>query len=340
MFSVIVPTYNRPDALQLVLQGYQLARGVSFELIVADDGSTEETAKLVAAMAKRVDFPLHHVWHEDRGFRAAAIRNLAVRRATGDVLVFADGDCIPHPDFLAAHARVCRRGWASSGYRFFLSPAESDRLLRSRECSPRWLEAAARRARWPQRLLWMKNRWYTGTGLKIRPKFLTANVAVHRLDFEEVNGFDERFQGWGYEDEDLARRLRRIGIRLHDVCLHSLVYHLFHYVHESHRPSVRGSANRAYFLRNSYLTAPLRGLRERAASDLRFRFLGDVPESLQAVEFEADPEVIVQFTEGHDLSTSAVATVVVSVSPKDVRNIDELYGLLTTQLGENFKLPG
>ena len=108
--AVIVTTYNRPDALQAVLDGYQAQSADDFELVVADDGSTADTRGVVDAFAKIARFPVQHVWHEDRGFRAAAIRNRALAATLADYIVFTDGDCVPPPYFVAQHAcRKCRR---------------------------------------------------------------------------------------------------------------------------------------------------------------------------------------------------------------------------------------
>ena len=96
--AVIVTTYNRPDALAATLDGYLAQDRRDFELLIADDGSSDETRALVADYSKRASFPLRHVWQEDRGFRAGAARNRALaqtRRA--DYVIFSDGDCVPPP---------------------------------------------------------------------------------------------------------------------------------------------------------------------------------------------------------------------------------------------------
>ncbi|HVR74030.1 MAG TPA: glycosyltransferase [Planctomycetota bacterium] len=278
--SVIVSTYNRPGALRLVLEGYARSSSGAFEVIVADDGSTDETGDVVAEAARRSGFPIRHVRQEHRGFRLAAARNLAVRAASGDVFLFTDGDCIPFPDSLDEPSARCRPGQAVTGDRCLLSREETERLL-PREARVEDLFAAARRRdRGRLRALRWKNRFYGWTGLKARPKLLTANAAVHRADFERVNGFDERFVGWGYEDEDLARRLRRAGVRILDASLESLVLHLFHPIHESHRPSARHGENYRYFRQRSFLTRPLLGLSTRKVEDLSIGILGDAPPCL------------------------------------------------------------
>src|SRR5690625_3672381 len=99
--SVIFSTYNSPEWLEKVLWGYQCQSFQDFEVLVADDGSTSETADLIHRLQQHVSFPLHHIWHEDRGFRKCDILNKAVAAAHTDYLVFSDGDCIPRADFLS-----------------------------------------------------------------------------------------------------------------------------------------------------------------------------------------------------------------------------------------------
>src|SRR5689334_9761349 len=78
--AVIVTTYNRPDALDAVLDAYTVQSDLDFELLVADDGSTARTRELTERFAQHAPFAVAHVWQEDEGFRAAAIRNKALAR--------------------------------------------------------------------------------------------------------------------------------------------------------------------------------------------------------------------------------------------------------------------
>ncbi|MEO8442297.1 MAG: glycosyltransferase, partial [Betaproteobacteria bacterium] len=128
--AVVVTTYNRPDALAAALAGYQAQRDTGFELVIADDGSTAATREVVDAFKARADFSVSHVWHEDRGFRAAAIRNRALAVTRADYIIFSDGDCVPAQQFVAQHARFAERGWFVAGNRVLLSAGFTDRVLR------------------------------------------------------------------------------------------------------------------------------------------------------------------------------------------------------------------
>ena len=93
--SVIVTTYNRPDALAIVLESFAGQTDNNFELIIADDGSTNVTAEVIRYFQSRGGLDIKHVWHCDKGFRAARIRNRAIETSSGDYLIFTDGDCVP-----------------------------------------------------------------------------------------------------------------------------------------------------------------------------------------------------------------------------------------------------
>ena len=114
--AVVTTTYNYPGALAAVLDGFIAQTGHDFELIVADDGSTDDTRRLIEDYARRAPFPLRHVWQEDRGFRAAAIRNRALAATRADYVIFTDGDCIPFRDFVAQHRRLAEPGRFLAGH--------------------------------------------------------------------------------------------------------------------------------------------------------------------------------------------------------------------------------
>src|SRR5438128_11617561 len=149
LVSVILATYNREDALDAVLRGLACQSDRHFEVIVADDGSGPATARVVQSWAARKSAPVAHVWHEDRGFRLAEIRNRAILRSSGKTCIFLDGDCIPRPGFIAAHRRLAEAGWFVVGNRILLSRKFSEQVL-GEELRPeswglsKWLAAGLR----------------------------------------------------------------------------------------------------------------------------------------------------------------------------------------------------
>ena len=114
-FSVIVSTYNRPEYLELVLDGYAAQTNRDFEVVVADDGSAPATADTIHRIRKDTGLRITHVWHEDSGFRKSLIVNRAIVAAGGEYLLFTDGDCIPRRDLVEVHRRLARPGFFVAG---------------------------------------------------------------------------------------------------------------------------------------------------------------------------------------------------------------------------------
>jgi len=231
--SVIVTTYNRPDALAAVLEGLLCQSDRDFEVIVTDDGSTSETKITVGRFQERDLLPLRHVWQDDQGFRDAAIRNQAVAPTT-DYIIFIDGDCVPSYDFVRAHKRLAEPGYFGGGDRVLLSPGFTEQV--NAKQIPihlwdwqQWLGAWTRGEvnsllpliGLPNRSFrkWSSDRW---EGIK------TGNLYVWRRDLIRVNGLDEQYQGWGLEDSDLVIRLLHAGVKHKSARLAASVFHLWH----------------------------------------------------------------------------------------------------------------
>ena len=232
--SIIVATYNRPDALRFVLLELDRQSSDAFEVLVADDGSSRETAEMIAGLRDRVGYRLKHVWQEDEGFRLARIRNLAVLEAEGDYLVFLDGDCIPLRDFVAAHRWLAETGWWVRGTRVALRRDFTDRVL-SEELAvadwplPRWVVASLRgNVGGPAPLA----RFRIQAFRKRRPRRWQGargcNIAVWRDDYLRVDGSDESYAGWGREDSDLVIRLINAGVYRKEGRHAVPVLHLWH----------------------------------------------------------------------------------------------------------------
>ena len=232
--AVILTTYNRPDALAAVLEGYAAQDTRDFEVVVADDGSRSETRDLVEDRARGTPFPLRHVWQEDRGFRAGAARNRALAATTADYVIFSDGDCVPPAEFVSRHRALAEPGYFVAGNRILLSERFTAAVLRERMPVHRW-----RHARWG--LAWLSrdvNRLLPllalpdGAFRKRSPLkwegVKTCNLAAWRADLARVNGFDESYSGWGLEDSDLVIRLAHAGVKHKSARFAAPVFHLWH----------------------------------------------------------------------------------------------------------------
>ena len=234
LISIIVTTYNREDALDAVVRSLARQQDVNFEVIVADDGSDETTARLIETWKPRFGRRLDHVWHADLGFRAAEIRNRAILAARGAYCVFLDGDCIPRSDFVASHRRLAEPGWFVTGNRVLLSGGLTSDVLREKLTPEEWSLA-----RWvSERRLGRINRLSAllhlplGPLRRIRQRVWrgarSCNLAIWRSDLDRVDGFDADYNGWGKEDSDIIVRLLHAGVRRKDGTFATGVLHLWH----------------------------------------------------------------------------------------------------------------
>ncbi len=233
--AVIVTTYNRPDALAAVLEGYLAQSAPAFEVLVADDGSTDDTRRTVEAYAARAPFAIQHVWQEDRGFRAAAARNRALAATDADYVIFTDGDCVPRPDFVAQHRRLAQPGRFLAGNRVLLNEGFTHEALAKKLPIHTWTLAQWRAAAARGDI----NRWLpllvlpeVGLVRNLQPRrwrgAKTCNLSAWRADLLRVNGLDEAYSGWGLEDSDLVVRLLHAGVRHKSARYAAPVLHLWH----------------------------------------------------------------------------------------------------------------
>jgi glycosyltransferase involved in cell wall biosynthesis len=273
LISVIVSTYNREDALDAVLRGLARQTDRHFEVVIADDGSGPATAAVIEAWKPRLNRPLAHVRQEDRGFRAAEIRNRAVLACQGDYCVFLDGDCIPRPDFLAAHRRLAEPSWFVTGNRVLLSPTLTAQVLGGPLEPELWGFYAwiGERRRGGINRLPPVLRLPLGPLRRVRARAWrgarSCNIAVWRRDLETVDGFDAAFSGWGREDSDLFVRLLHAGVRRKDGVFATGVLHLWH--QEADRSSLPENERKLVEARRANRVRALKGMSALTAADPR-----------------------------------------------------------------------
>lgn len=263
---VIVTTYNRPDALELVLEGYLAQNAQEFELIVADDGSTDETRRVVERYMRCGPFALQHVWQEDLGFRPAAIRNRALAATDAEYVIFSDGDCVAPRDFVTRHMWLAEAGYFLAGNRVLLSETFTTRALAEHLPLHQWEAWAWLRA-------WLRGdvnrclpllRLPEGTFRKRSPArwegVKTCNLSAWREDLLRVNGLDEAYTGWGLEDSDLVVRLLRAGVKHKSARFAAPLIHLWH--RESDRSSLAENQRRLDEILASDRVSAARGVRQ------------------------------------------------------------------------------
>ncbi|MDE5636587.1 MAG: glycosyltransferase family 2 protein [Alistipes sp.] len=228
--SLIVTTYNRPDALALCLESIFRQRVLPDEIIVGDDGSRNDTAELVERYRRISPVPLIHVWQEDDGFRLAMIRNKCIARARYDYIIQIDGDLILHDRFVEDHRRFAETGYYVRGSRVYIERGLTEKSCKNPDpaaVSTPWFTTPgiSRRLnafRWPALAGYLAGHRNT------KNPALGANMAYWRDDAIRINGFDEAFTGWGGEDDDFAVRMLNSGVRKKHVTFACIIFHLWH----------------------------------------------------------------------------------------------------------------
>lgn len=232
--SVVLTTYEHPAWLEKVLWGYAVQTHRDFELVIADDGSGAGTRAVIERFAAESGLRPVHVWHEDRGFRKCEILNHAVLAASGDYLIFSDGDCIPRADFVSTHLKLREPGrFLSGGYHKL--PMDTSHAIglddiRSGRCfDAAWLRARGMPA--SRRNLKLTAGPRLGALLDaISPARASWNghsASVARHDALAINGFDERLK-YGGEDREFGERLEHAGVAGKRIRHRAIVLHLDH----------------------------------------------------------------------------------------------------------------
>jgi len=224
--TLIVSTYNWEGALNLVLDSALRQRRLPDEVIVADDGSRSATRDVVDSYVSRFSVPLRHVWHEDRGFRLATIRNRALAAASGEYVLCVDGDMILHPEFVRSHLAFARPNSYVQGSRVMLRGDVTARLLAGERIDlgplTRGIGNRLNAVHFP-----LLSRLHRGPGGPTR-RTRGCNLAFWLTDARRVNGFNEAIEGWGGEDVEFAARLLNAGVRRRNLKFGGVAYHLEH----------------------------------------------------------------------------------------------------------------
>ena len=217
--SVIFSTYRQPVWLRKALCGFACQTHRDFEVVIADDGSGDETAEVIRSARRSMGLRIEHVWQPDLGFRKCRVLNKAVVKARGSYLIFTDGDCIPHPEFVARHLELAEpKRFLSGGLlRLPLDLSHNVRpedIASGRCFSVSWLRSHG--MPFTYKLLKLSAGLDFGAVLdRVSPT--TAgwnghNASGRKDDILRANGFDERM-GYGGEDRELGERLENAGIR-------------------------------------------------------------------------------------------------------------------------------
>jgi glycosyltransferase involved in cell wall biosynthesis len=260
--SILLATYNWPQALELVLESLNAQTDKDFEVLIADDGSKPDTAQRITAFTKIANFPIQHLWQEDLGFRKTAILNQAIKHARGGYLVFLDGDCITQPDFVARHRDLAQSGYLVTGSRILLGQRLTNDLIASESTFKNRFFSSLEYSKFllvVKRLaghlnkcapLWIKvpdNRWRVYPGF-VWKRIKGCNMACWKDDAVRIGGFDESLVGWGHEDADFVFRLQQSGLKRKSGAWATEVLHLDHPVGDQSKAAANAAKVREKIL--------------------------------------------------------------------------------------------
>ena len=214
--AVLISTYNSPEFLRLVLEGYRAQSDPGFAIYIADDGSTEKTKALISQYQVDFPVPIPHIWHEDDGFRKARVHNIAIAQIDEPYVILTDGDCVPLPRMIESHRKAAREGCLISGGRVLLSKTWTKSLvtgedqLHNDSSFTEWLSHRIRGN--INRLFPIFIPPHPSQPNQILKGIRGCHLSCWLSDLKTINGFDESFEGWGREDSDLVARMFHAGI--------------------------------------------------------------------------------------------------------------------------------
>jgi glycosyltransferase involved in cell wall biosynthesis len=226
--SVIITTYNRPDALKRVLDGLMFQTRLPDEIIIADDGSGKSTKAMLDSYLSQTRIRIEHVWHEDMGFRAARIRNMAIAKSCGDYLVLLDGDCIPEKHFIQDHLGLAQKGYFFQGKRVIVGQSAQSTFNHITCNSKTRLMGLALKKKISNCHHIFRIPFFPSYTISRLSGVRSCNMGMFIDDIRAVNGFNHAFLGWGREDSEFVVRLFKYGLKRKENPFKAICFHLWH----------------------------------------------------------------------------------------------------------------
>ncbi|NMH86464.1 glycosyltransferase [Flavivirga sp. Y03] len=225
--TLIITTYNWPEALELVLESVKNQAELPTEVIIADDGSTNETRQLIESFQNSFPVPLKHIWHNDKGFRRSAILNLAISKTDSDYIIQLDGDCIIHKNFVRDHLNSIEKGTYLFGSRVNLQEPYLNHLFKKKIITFSYLAKGIKKRNRNIHLPLLGSMLYKRNN-KLSGKLRGCNLSYWKVDFLKVNGYNEDMTGWGREDSEFIIRMLNNGVQGKRLKYKAIVYHIWH----------------------------------------------------------------------------------------------------------------
>jgi len=224
--TLIITTYNWPESLSLVIESIKSQSILPDEIIIADDGSSQETKKLITKYKEESELNIIHSWQTDIGFRVARSRNKAIFKSTGDYIILVDGDVILHSNFVKDHITVAEPGYFIQGSRVLLTEKKTQRSLAKNNIQFSFFSDGIKNRKNSIHSevlsIIFSNKKNHLKGIK------SCNMAFYKKDCCDINGFNNEFEGWGREDSEFIVRLMNNGIRRKSIHFKAIQFHLWH----------------------------------------------------------------------------------------------------------------
>ncbi len=220
------------------------------ELILSDDGSSEDIVSEISEIVKTFNFPVKYVRQENKGFRLAKTRNNGVKNSTCDLIIFLDQDLIHTPNLIETFIKNRKEKRFITGMPIWLSEQKSNLVTENKIISNSFVDLIDETEKKEIKNQFQKDkRYYYLHKLKLtnQPRLRGGVCAINRNDFEKINGYDEKFIGWGAEDDDIGRRLYKTGVEGFNPFYDEYAIHLFHERATIENEGVKEQANYNYY---------------------------------------------------------------------------------------------
>lgn len=224
--ALIISTYRWPEALALVLKSVARQSVLPDEILIADDGSGNDTKKVIEEFAEQINIPVQHLWHEDQGFRKGKILNKAIASTNADYLIEVDGDCIMQKDFVKDHLEFARKGEFLYGSRVNIQEHYLSELFKKQKTSFHLFSKGIKKRTRTLRIPVLS--YFFRSNPKLSKKIRGCNISFWREDIIKVNGYNESIEGWGREDSELIVRVLNNGSVGRRLRYRGIVYHIWH----------------------------------------------------------------------------------------------------------------
>lgn len=224
--ALLISTYNWPEALKLVLKSVLNQTKSVDEIIIADDGSGEETRLVINDFKLISNVPVKHVWQNDQGFRKAKILNKAIASSIADYIIEVDGDCVLNKNFVKDHLRMSERKVFLYGSRVNILEKFVSSVLKCQKTNFSFLSKEIKNRTRTIRIPLLSKFYKKRTNLS--KKLRGCNISFWREDLIAVNGYNEDFEGWGREDSELFLRILNLGVKGRRLRFGGIVYHIWH----------------------------------------------------------------------------------------------------------------